>query len=74
MMLADVGIAVVMIMKLVMNDASFFGPAKAGYTMQPAHNDESDSLTLGNRGIDMLTVPQLRRRQTGVSEAARYYW
>jgi hypothetical protein len=29
MMLADVGIAVMM--KLVMNDASFFGPAKAVY-------------------------------------------
>jgi hypothetical protein len=30
MMLADIGIAV--IMKLVMNEISFFGPAKAVYT------------------------------------------
>jgi len=61
MMLADVGIAVMM--KLVMNDASFFGLAKGGLcgllTMT--------SLTLGNGGIDMPTIPQLRRRQTGVN-------
>jgi hypothetical protein len=44
-MLADVGIA-------VMNDASFFGPAKAVYVCSLL------TMTLGNGGIDMPTIPQ----------------
>jgi hypothetical protein len=66
MMLADVGIAVMM--KLVMNDASFLQAGQGGLCSLLTMT------SLGNGGIDMPTIPQLRRRQTGVSEKARYHW
>lgn len=70
MMLADVVIAVMM--KLAMNDAGFFGSAKAG----SCNLLTMTSLTIGNGGIhtSMPALPQLRRRQTGASERARCYW
>ena len=72
MMLADVGIAVMVMvmMKLVTNDASFIS-LQAGhgglYSLQPAHNDESDSRERKELICLRCTIAQQRRKQTGVS-------
>ena len=69
MMLADVGIAVMM--KLVTNDASckFLQAGHGGlYSLQPAHNDESDSRERKELICLRCTIAQQRRRQTGVSK------
>ena len=63
MMLADVGIAVVM--ELVTNDASCkFLQVGHGdlYSLQPAHNDESDSLVEGQSDVGRgLLISNLSR-------------
>ena len=71
-MLADVGIEVMVMMKLVTNDACFFRPAKAVWFIQPAHNDRSDTRERKELICLRCTFAQQRRRQTGASEMAYF--